>query len=148
MSKGESIKLSTTFLVLFTQSFIIATNWLSWLLHGMGKVWQSKFEWEKPSVFGKHDFDLWGKLFPKIAAHSLLHPCCCLPHIFGAPSILHSRFLQCSSFFPWLGSVFVNVPWLGSLVGIFLLFPHLHGWGILCLQCCTANGGQIHKFRG
>ena len=46
-------KLSTTFLVLFTQSFITARNWLSWLLHGMGKVWQCKFEFEKPSIFGK-----------------------------------------------------------------------------------------------
>ena len=29
MSKGKPIKLSTTFPVLFTQSFIIARNWLS-----------------------------------------------------------------------------------------------------------------------
>ena len=64
MSKGEPIKLSTTFLVLFTQSFITTINWLSWLLHGMGKVWRSKFEFEKLSVFGKRDFDLWGKLLP------------------------------------------------------------------------------------
>ena len=82
MSKEEPIKLSTTFLVLLTQSFITARNWLSWLLHGMGKVWQSKFEWEKPLVFGKHDFDLWGKLFPKNAAHSLMHGGGCLSPCF------------------------------------------------------------------
>ena len=78
MSKGEPIKLSTTFLVLFTQSFITARSWLSWLLHGMGKVWQSKFKWEKPLVFGKHDFELWGKLLPKNDSHSLMHGGGCL----------------------------------------------------------------------
>ena len=31
-------KLSTTFLALFTQSFITARSWLSQLLHGMGKI--------------------------------------------------------------------------------------------------------------
>ena len=38
MLEGEPIKLSTTFLVSFTQSFITARNWLGWLLQGMGKV--------------------------------------------------------------------------------------------------------------
>ena len=32
---------------------------------GMGRVWQSKFELEKSSVFGKQNFDFWGKLTPK-----------------------------------------------------------------------------------
>ena len=88
MSKGEPIKLSNTFVVLFTQSFINARSWLSWLLHGMGKVWQSKFEWEKPSVFGKPDFDLWGKLLPKNVVHSLMH----------GGGFLSSRFLELLAF--------------------------------------------------
>ena len=73
-SKGEHIKLSTTHFVSCAQSFNSTRNWLSYLLHGMGKVWQSKFELEKPSVFGKHDFELWGKLLPQNAAHSLMRP--------------------------------------------------------------------------
>ena len=75
MSKGEPIQLSTTFLVLFTQSFITASNWLSLLLHGMGKVWKSKFEFEKLSVFGKHVLTLWASKNQKISSHSLMHPC-------------------------------------------------------------------------
>ena len=72
MSKGEPIKLSTTLLVLLTQSFITARNWLSWLLHGMGKVWQPKFELEKPSVFGEMCFDSLGKQKPKNVGHSTM----------------------------------------------------------------------------
>ena len=106
MSKGEPIKLSTTFLVLFTQSFITARSWLSWLLHGIGKVWKYKFEWEKPSVFGKHNFDLWGKLLPKNAAHSLMHRRFCLPYVFGAPGHYHSRFCSFLCFFPMAGKLF------------------------------------------
>ena len=75
MSKGEPIKLSTTFLVLFTQSFITTRNWLSWLLHGMDKVWQPKFELEKPSVFGKRVLTPWASKNQKISSHSLMHPC-------------------------------------------------------------------------
>ena len=135
MSKGEPIKLSTTFLVLFTQSFITARNWLGWLLHGIGKVWQPKFELEKPSVFGKHILTPWASKDTKTEAiipcfhvfdiilTIFLHvsslknselPMCetihifGLPHDFGAPGIHHSRSLLCSSFCSWLGSVFVN----------------------------------------
>ena len=67
-------------------------------------------------------------------------------HIFWRSWHSPWTFLQCS-FFPWLGSVFVNDQWLGSLLGFFVLFPHFHGWGISCFQCCTTNGGQSHEFR-
>ena len=62
-------------------------------------------------------------------------------HIFGAPGHSPWMFLQCSSFFPWLGSVFVNVQWLGSLLGIFVLFPHLHGWEISCFSAFHSQWG-------
>ena len=54
--------------------------------------------------------------------------------------ILHSHFLQCSSFFPWLGSGFVNVQWLGSLLGVFMLFPHSHGWEFHFFSVAQAMG--------
>ena len=65
---------------------------------------------------------------PKNASHSLMHSCFCLPHVFGAPRHSPWMFLQWSSFFPWLGSGFVNIQWLGSLLGVFVLFLHSHGW--------------------
>ena len=80
ISKGEPIQLSTIFLVLFTQSFITARNWLSLLLHAMGKVWKSKFEFEKLSVFGKRVLTPWASKNQKISSHSLMHPCFCSSH--------------------------------------------------------------------
>ena len=70
MSKEKPIKLSTTYLVLFTESFITARNWLSWLLHGMGKVWHPKFELEKPWVFGKCILTPRASKNPKTFSHS------------------------------------------------------------------------------
>ena len=69
-----------------------------------------------------------------------------LPHDFGAPGIHHSRSLLCSSFFPELGSVFLNVQWLGSLLGIFVLFLPLHGWGILGSELHNQWTKQSHEF--
>ena len=65
-----------------------------------------------------------------------------LPHDFGAPDIHHSRSLLCSLFFPELGSVFVNVQWLGSPLGVFVLFPPLHGWGISCSELYSQRGNR------
>ena len=74
-------KLSTTFLVLFTQSFITARNWLSWLLHRMGKVWKPKFEFEKPIVFGKRILTPWASKNPK----RLPIPTCFHVFMFSSP---------------------------------------------------------------
>ena len=63
-------KLSTTFLVLFNQSFITAINWLSWLLHGMGKLWQPKFELGRAPIFEKRVLTPWASKNPKTSAHS------------------------------------------------------------------------------
>ena len=51
---------------------------------GMGRVWKSKFELEKPSVFGKRDFDLWGKLTPKNACPFDHTPRSPFPHVVEA----------------------------------------------------------------
>ena len=132
--------MSTTFLLLFTQSFITARNWLSWLLHGMDKVCQSKFEFENLSFFGKHDFDLWVKLLPKNVAHFLMHSHGCVPHVFGAPGHSHSRFLQFLMLFsPWLGSCFANSQWLGSLLGVFVVVFLITWLGKMFLGC-TMSG--------
>ena len=56
-----------------------------------GKVWKSKFEWEKPSVFGKCDFDLWGKLLPKNVVHSIMPRSGCLSPCFWI--FWHSAFM-------------------------------------------------------
>ena len=54
----------------YSQSFIIAKNWLSWLLHGIGKVWKPKFELEKPSIFGKRILIPSASKNPKTSSHS------------------------------------------------------------------------------
>ena len=58
MSKGKPIKMSTTHFVFCAQS---SRNWLGKLMHGDGKSMVVKFEFEKPSDFGKCVFDLWAK---------------------------------------------------------------------------------------
>ena len=94
---------------------------------GMGRVWE-KFELGRAPIFEKRVLTSLASKNQKMYAHSTMHPRFSLPHVFGA--LVHSPFmvLQCSSFFPWLGSGFVNVQWLGSLLGMFMLFLHSHGW--------------------
>ena len=61
MSKGEPIKLSTTFLVLLTQSFITARNWLGLVIawDGQGMTSQTRIG-EAISCWETH-FDSLGK---------------------------------------------------------------------------------------
>ena len=49
---GNPSKLSTTFLVLLTQSFIIARNWLSWLLHGWARYDNPNSNWRSHHFLG------------------------------------------------------------------------------------------------
>ena len=116
MSKGEPIKLSTTFLVLFTQSFITTRSWLSWLLHGMGKVWQSKFEWEKPSIFGKCVLTPWASKNQKTYA---ILPCFHV-FMFSSPFFLHVSSLR---HLELVVSVFIPRFWLLASVS--------HGWEVV-----------------
>ena len=92
----------------------------------------------------------WGKLTPKNAAHSLGHSRCCLPHVFGAPRHSPWMLLQCSSSFPWLGSGFVDIQWMGSLLGIFVLFLHSHGWEfhVLCVAQPMGDKSTISWTKG
>ena len=41
----------------------------------MGRVWQSKFELEKPSYFGKHVLTSWASKNPEMSIHSIIHSC-------------------------------------------------------------------------
>ena len=147
MSKGEPIKLPTTFLVLLTQLVITAKNWLSWLLHGMGKVWQPKFELKNPSVFGKHIQTPWESKNPKTYDHSLMHPFFCLPHVFGAHGHYHSCFLQFPVFFPHGWEVVLLTVSSWDLCQAFLLFfPHYPA-GKMFLGC-TTSGRRDPQFLG
>ena len=125
---------------------------------GWARYASPKFELEKPLVVRKHVLTPWEIKNPKTQAilpcfhvfeviltiflhvsslgHSELPMCETihifrLPQDFGAPGIHHSRPLLCYSFFPGMGSVFVNAQRLGSLLGVSVLFPPLHGWGNL-----------------
>ena len=89
MSKENLSKLSTTFLVLFTQSFITARSWLSWLLHGMGKVWQPKIRIGEAISCWETRFDSLGKQKPKNGGHSTM-----LPHFHVFLTIFPSRELS------------------------------------------------------
>ena len=140
MSKGEPIKLSTTHFVSCAQSFNSARNWLSQLLHGMGKVWQFKFEFGETPIFGKMIFDLWGKLLPKNAAHSLMHPC------FWSSRELSFTFLQFPVFFPhgWEFVLLIVSGW--DLCWSFLwLFSSLPGWE-KCFWFSQRVGEETHDF--
>ena len=106
---------------------------------GMGRVWE-KFELGRAPILEKCVLTSLASKNPKMYAHSSMHPHFSLPRVFG--TLLHSPFtvLQCSSFFPWLGSGFVNVQWLGSLLGIFMIVSTFPQLGISCFQCCKDNG--------
>ena len=90
MSMGEPIKLSTTFLVSFTQSFNSAKNCLKQLLHWDGKSMGRKFELGGNPFLWKNVFDFWGKKTPKMHAHLVIHPC--FP--FFLTILLHMVFLH------------------------------------------------------
>ena len=94
---------------------------------GMGRVWE-KVELSRAPILEKHVLISWASKNPKTYSHSTMHPHFSLPCFFEAPRNSPFMFLQCSSFFPWLGSGFVNVQWLGSLLCIFMVFPNSHGW--------------------
>ena len=124
---GKPIKLSTIHFVFCAQWS--KSGWVSYCM-GMGKVWRSISNWaEQP--FWKNVFWLNGQVRTQ---KFTTHPLCI--HVFssshvgwssgGFPSFLQ-QFLV---FSPWLGSCFVNVRWLGSLLDDFLLFPPSHSWGI------------------
>ena len=91
--------------------FMLEIGWGSYCM-GMGRVWQSKFELEKPSIFGKHDFDFWGKLTPKNAC-----PFCCSP-----TSSISSRSgsLESSLLHVFLSTCAFSLTW----AAVFFIFPH------------------------
>ena len=127
-------KLSTTFLVLFTQSFITSRNWLTWLLHLIENVWNLKFELEKPSIFGKHILTPWETKNPKTSTHSNMLSCF---HVFliifhhvglleeaGTSYVcIHSRFWLFTSFSSGWEIIFVIISGWVSSPTILLHFP-------------------------
>ena len=105
----------------------------------MGRVW-AKFKLGRAPILKKRVLNSWVSKSPKMYAHSTMHPRFSLPHIFGAPMHSPFTFLQCSSFFPWLGSGFVNLQWSGSLLGIFMLLPHSHAWEFRAFNVAQPTG--------
>ena len=77
-------------------------------MHGDGKSMAVKFEFEKPSVFGKR------VLNPKIHAHSIMHSCPPLPHVFWTSCAFPIHVLVVFFNFPMAGMLI----WKGSVVGI------------------------------
>ena len=106
-----------------------------------------QFELSRAPIFEKCFLTPGASKNPKTYAHSTMDPRFSLPHVFGAPGHSPFTFQQCSSFFPWLGSGFVNVQWLGSLLGIFMLFPHSHGWEFHVLSIAQPMGDRSTNLR-
>ena len=122
MSKGEPIKLSTTLFLFCAQSFISSRNWLSYLIHGDGRVQESNLNFGSHPFLGKRVFTSWERAHKCVI--SIMHSCSPPPHAFLA--LLHFSYsrLAVSSCSPWLGSRFGNAQWLGYLPHNQLLFPH------------------------
>ena len=103
-------KLSTTFLVLFTQTFITARNWLSWLLHGDAQGMEAQnSNWRSHHFLGKRILTPWASKNPKTSTHSNMHPhfhvFLTIPLHVGLLEVagtscmcIHSRFLLFTSF--------------------------------------------------
>ena len=113
----------------------------------MGKVWQSKFEFGETPIFGKTIFWLMGQV--------IAQKCCPFPHAFTFLS--SPRFWSCCAFsmdvfvvfsiFPMDGKWFCWHSMAGIFAGCFCVVSTFLRLGISCFQCCTVNGGDIHKFR-
>ena len=140
MSKGEPIKM-------FNYDFLV----FSPIIYFCQKLVEVVIAWEweeygKNSNWAEHPF--WKNVFwiPQQVKTQKCMPILPCIHVFlfltflELLCILDSLFVQCSSFFPWLGSGFVNVQWLGSLLGVFMLFPHSHGWEFLVFNVAQPMG--------
>ena len=102
---------------------------------GMGRVWQPNSYWRSHQIL-ENMFMTYGP------THFLMHPRFYLPFIFGAAGNSPWTFLQCSSLFTWLGSGFVDIQWLGSLLGVFVLFLHSHGREFCVFYVAQPMGGK------
>ena len=124
--RGNPSKLSTTHflsfspIIYFCQKLVQVVIAWEWEEYGKNSNWEEHPFWK--NVF-------WLPWQVKTQKRMPILPCI-LVFLFLAflelLVILHSHFWQCSSFFPWLGSGFVNIQWLGSVLGVFVLFLHSH----------------------
>ena len=151
-SRGKPIKLSTTFLVLFTQSFITARNWLRRLFPWDGKGMEvKKFELGRAPIFGKTCFGLMGKEEPKIVLLTHYAFTSSLPHAFlGAlgrfsSSILHSCWdfmkLKLPLFYPSHAQLFSSFFMSRkSIFGLLRQWPvGIYDFGVYSSHFCVCN---------
>ena len=91
--------------------------------------------WEKQQFLEKCFFTYEPSRWPFFLPIPSCIPFVVFPMFFRALGNSPWTFLQCYSFFPCMGIVFIDIQWQGSLMVIFGLFLHPHNWEfhVLCV---------------